>query len=396
MIIFSTQLEVILKRSNDKVMSKIRVLHCLEAVSSGGVEQRRLSLAKYLDPQVYEQRLICTKATRSLPSQFEDAGCVITEVGVFRSILDLPKYKKALRVINEFRPHIIHGAVFEGVAMSAVAGTLGRVPVIIGEETSNPINRSWRGNLVYKGITALTHHMVAVSPAVECYLTDKVGLARNKISVISNGVSEKKPPSAESTSDLRDLLGVTKEDFVIGTVGRLFDRSKRVSDIIKALPFILSQISTAKLLVVGTGPDELTLRILAEKIGLSDKVIFVGYQSDTRKFYELMDVFVLASAHEAFGLVLVEAMFSELPVVATRVGGIPKVVVDEETGFLCDPYFPNQIAENVIRLFKSPDLKKVFGLAGKERARKYFSENRYVNDVDVLYRKLLSANLNKS
>jgi len=367
-------------------MGRIRVLHSLESVSSGGVEQRRLSLARHLDPQIYEQQLICTKAIKSLPTQFEEAGCKITEVGAFRSILDLPRYKNALRVIREFRPHIIHGAVFEGVAMSAIAGTLGRVPVIIGEETSNPINRSWRGNFIYKGITALTHHMVAVSPAVEIYLTEKIGLARDKVSVIPNGVSEKKRPSVESTINLRIKLGLTEKDFVIGTVGRLFDRSKRVSDIIKAMPLIVQNTSNAKLLVVGTGPDEPQLR------GLTDKILFVGYQSDTRQFYELMDVFVLASAHEAFGLVLVEAMFSRLPVVATRVGGIPKVVVDGETAFLCDPFSPSQIADKVIPFFKSAALRKTFGDAGKERARKYFSENRYVTDVSQLYQKLLNVN----
>ncbi|WP_421710966.1 glycosyltransferase [Alcanivorax sp.] len=373
-------------------MGRIRVLHSLESVSSGGVEQRRLSLARHLDPQIYEQQLICTKAIKSLPTQFEEAGCKITEVGAFRSILDLPRYKSALRVIREFRPHIIHGAVFEGVAMSAIAGTLGRVPVIIGEETSNPINRSWRGNFIYKGITALTHHMVAVSPAVEIYLTEKIGLARDKVSVIPNGVSEKKRPSVESTINLRIKLGLTEKDFVIGTVGRLFDRSKRVSDIIKAMPLIVQNTSNAKLLVVGTGPDEPQLRELAKSLGLTDKILFVGYQSDTRQFYELMDVFVLASAHEAFGLVLVEAMFSRLPVVATRVGGIPKVVVDGETAFLCDPFSPSQIADKVIPFFKSAALRKTFGDAGKERARKYFSENRYVTDVSQLYQKLLNVN----
>lgn len=392
MIISTCLSGVILKRLSDKIMSKIRVLHCLEAVSSGGVEQRRLSLAKNLDPQIYEQRLICTKATRSLPPQFENAGCEITEVGAFRSILDFSKYIKALNVINDFRPHIIHGAVFEGVAMSAVAGTLGRVPVIIGEETSNPVNRSWRGNLLYKSIAALTHHMVAVSPAVEVYLTENIGLAKDRVSVIPNGVSEKKRPSYESTINLRNKLALTDQDLVIGTVGRLFDKSKRVSDIIKAMPLIVKGASNAKLLVVGTGPDEPLLRELAASLDLSEKILFVGYQPDTRQFYELMDVFVLASAHEAFGLVLVEAMFSRLPVVATRVGGIPKVVVDGETALLCDPFTPSQIADKVVRFLKNPALRKSFGDAGKERAAKYFSENRYVTDVGQLYQKLLNVN----
>jgi len=370
-------------------MGRIRVLHSLESVSSGGVEQRRLSLARHLDPQIYEQQLICTKAIKSLPTQFKDAGCKITEVGAFRSILDLPRYKHALRVIREFRPHIIHGAVFEGVAMSAIAGTLGCVPVIIGEETSNPINRSWRGNFIYKGITALTHHMVAVSPAVEIYLTEKIGLARNKVSVIPNGVSEKKRPSVESTINLRIKLGLTEKDFVIGTVGRLFDECKRISDIIKAMPIVVSEIENAKLLVVGAGPDESYLQNLAKSLGIADRILFVGYQAETRQFYEIMNVFVLASAHEAFGLVLVEAMFARLPVVATRVGGVPGVVDDGETAILCDPFSPNQLANHIVMFFRNPIMRENFGLAGQKKAVKEFSEKRYVGDIDCLYQSLL-------
>ena len=125
-------------------MEKIRVLHCLETVDSGGVEQRRLILARQLDGTHYEQALVCTDAEGALPARFAEAGCPLHTVGEFRGVLDREPYRRTLEVVRTFRPHIIHGAVFEGVSLATIIGRLAGVPVIVGEETSDPVNRRWR------------------------------------------------------------------------------------------------------------------------------------------------------------------------------------------------------------------------------------------------------------
>jgi len=371
-------------------MKKIRVLHCLETVGSGGVEQRRLSLVNRLDPERYEQHLICTKAVGGLPEKFQMAGCSITEVGVLNGIFDRRPYKEALKVAKDFRPDIIHGAVYEGVALAAVVGRLARVPIVVGEETSDPQTRSWKGSLLYRMITAATHHMVAVSPAVETYLRQGIKLPKSKVSMIANGVAEKPSAKREDILRVRDEIGVEPGDYVIGTVGRLFDEHKRVSDLIRALPNVIEHVPGVKLLIVGTGPDEDKLRDLALELDVKDRVFFAGYQADPQAYYEVMDVFALASASEAFGLVLVEAMFAGLPVVATRTGGIPKVVCEGETALLVDTYSPSALAGALVRIFEDPERALAMGTKGRLRARKYFSEKRYVSDVDTLYTRLLS------
>lgn len=371
-------------------MRKIRILHVLETVGSGGVEQRRLSLARKLDIKRYEQRLICTQAIGSLPEQFEKAGCAIHEVGVFNGISDRSPYRRAFSVIQDFRPDIAHGAVYEGVALAVVAGRLGGVPIIIGEETDDPKNRTWKGSVLYRAISAFAHHMVAVSPAVELYLRQGIRLPERKVTMIPNGVAEKPPVTEKVLSRLRAEFGIQPGDIVVGTVGRLFDSHKRVSDLIRAIPQVSERIPRVKLLVVGTGPDEDSLRELSAVLGVSDKIIFAGYQGDVRPFYQIMQLFALASSHEAFGIVLVEAMFAGIPVVATRVGGIPGIVDEGRTGFLVDAYRPEQLAESIVRLIVDPDLAQKFGFRGRVRARDLFSEDRYVADVDGLYRHLLS------
>lgn len=369
---------------------EVRVMHCLETVGSGGVEQRRLSLAKHLCPMTYRQQLVCTQAIGGLPARLEQAGCKIHEVGTFKGIFDRRPYRATLRHVREFQPHIIHGAVYEGVAQAAVTGRLGRVPVIIGEETSDPQNRTWKGSLFYRGLAGLCHHMIGVSPAVVDYLVNTIHLPERKVTLVNNGVAEKPPAQPEDVARVRASFDLPADACVIGTVGRLFDGPKRVSDLIRAMPRIVGERPDAVLLVVGTGPDETALRALARDLGVADRIRFAGYQSDPQPFYQAMDVFALASAHEAFGLVLVEAMFAALPVVATRVGGIPGIVEELHTGYLVERYQPDALARAILTLAHDETTRCGMGRNGRARARERFTVERYVRDVEDLYQRLLA------
>jgi glycosyltransferase involved in cell wall biosynthesis len=127
-------------------------------------------------------------------------------------------------------------------------------------------------------------------------------------------------------------------------------------------------------------------------LGISDKVIFTGYQSDVALYYRLMNIFVLVSAYEAFGLVLAEAMLSKLPVVATKVGGMKYIVDDTKTGFLVKPFDVNAIAEKLNVLCFDEELRTNFGNNGFTKAIANYTEKQYVNNLFTLYQKLLKKN----
>jgi glycosyltransferase involved in cell wall biosynthesis len=368
-------------------------MHCIEALWSGGVEQMKLVEAKGLDRNRYEQAIICTKATGALPQRFADAGCTVHEIGEFRRIDDAERYRNAFRFVKEFRPHIIHGAVFEGVAIAALVGRAAGVPVIIGEEITEPRNRRWRGHLLFRALASLTHHMVAVSPQVEDYLVGRLKLPQKKVTLINNGIYEPQPASQEQKLVVRDRHGIQPEDFIVGCCCRLSEIDKRVSDLIKAFAMVCSERPNAKLLLVGDGPDAEGLRELAISLGIAEKVLFPGYIGDTRPYFEIMDVFALASAFEGLPVALLEAMYAGIPVVATEVGGIPTAVVDQVTGFLVAPNAPAELASKIARLADDAGLRNAMGEAALARAKSDFSAERCVSQFDRLYQRLVRSRL---
>lgn len=375
---------------------KIRVAHCLETVGSGGVEQTRLTLASHLPADRYEQILICTKAIGALPDQIRAAGCPIVPVGVLRYPLDPRSHRRAYQALRQFRPHIVHGAVFEGISLATLAGRLARVPVVLTEETSDPDNqpRSWRGTALYRMLTALGDKAIAVSPATQRYLVQTLGLPADKVVTVLNGVTDPPPPSLADIAHVRaSMTGWSPNQLVLGCVGRLLDSHKRFSDAIRALPGIRAAGIDARLLIVGEGPDQDMLAALAEELGVTALVFFAGYQGDTRPYFGAMDILVHPPATEAFGLVLAEAMFARLPVVATRVGGIPDVVADGETALLVSPGQPEALAEAIIRLARDPAERATMGEAGLARARAKFGADRYAQTIDKLYTEVLAAKM---
>ena len=371
-------------------MGNIKILHCLETIGSEGVEQTRLSLARLLDKDKYEQKIVCTKSLGVLPDEMEKEGMEVFEVGLLNKIYNPQPYKRVNKILDSYQPDIIHGAVFEGNAMASVCGKLKNVPVVITEETSDPANRSWRGDQLIKWLYKLSDKTIGVSPDDCHYLTEKLGLKEKDIELVNNGVGEKLGWSEKRIKYLKSQFSISEDDFVIGTVARLNnDEHKRVSVFIKMMELLKSGNSSYKLLVVGDGEGKGMLNDLASRLSVEDRVILVGYQPDPTPFYQIMDVFALASQREAFGLVNVEAMFRNLPVVATNVGGIPSIVQDGETGFLVPPNDVKAFCNAIKKLCNDEELRVKMGKKGYERAKEHFTAEAYAQKVDQLYRSLL-------
>ncbi|UOE80916.1 glycosyltransferase [Vibrio splendidus] len=367
-----------------------RVLFVMETISSGGVEQIRLNLVKALR-NTHEFAFICSNSSGRVADELRGIGCKIYEVGSLDSPLNLACYLRALKAAKEFKPDIIHGGVMEGNLQAAFISLFSRNPHLILEETSDPITRPRKllTNKMLKIISLRAKKFIGVSRSSYDYLTHVVGVNKKVAIQIDNAVVESPRTSSIKISELRKEFGL-ENNFVIGTVCRLFDGHKKTSDLIKSFSEFSENKPEARLLIVGDGPDRTMLENLVADLRVSEKVIFSGYQGNTKPFYDVMDVFALTSATEAFGLVLVEAMFAKLPIVATSVGGIPYVVRDGVDGILVPVGDIDKIAEAFNAIYSDTNFKNQLCTNGYQQASEKFSFDRYLSDVTNIYKSITS------
>lgn len=365
----------------------IRVLHIMSTVTGGGVERRRLSLAKAFKGSNFQMKLVGTFKGGAIAEQIEENGVEIIEVGDFNGPFHWEKHRRIQKIIDEFQPHIVHGAVYEGVTMAAINGFIKKVPVVILEETSDPQNRSAKADFLLRIFSWTANRFIAIAPNVADYLRDRAKVSPRKVITINNGVEIPRAVSDQEIQDLKAEYAIRESDFVVGTVGRLFNDHKKITDILEAVKQL--DLPHLKLLIVGGGRDEQLLRDKTRELGIEEQVIFTGYQYDTAPFYRLMNLFCIASQREGFGLVAAEAMLHHLPVLATRVGGLQNVVVNEEIGFLVPPNTPEKLAEKILHFYHHPEAVTNMGEAGYQRAMQNYTEERYVKEVEALYVELL-------
>jgi L-malate glycosyltransferase len=165
---------------------------------------------------------------------------------------------------------------------------------------------------------------------------------------------------------------------------------KRVEDVVAVFARVRKQLRS-RLLMVGDGPDRPKAEWLARTHGVAGDVIFVGKQNDMSQFLAVSDVLLLPSELESFGLVALEAMACEVPVIASRVGGIPEVVRDGVDGFLYDVGDTKAMADSCLLILQNLNVREEIGKAGRERATREFCASKIVLQYEDLYRRTIES-----
>jgi glycosyltransferase involved in cell wall biosynthesis len=176
--------------------------------------------------------------------------------------------------------------------------------------------------------------------------------------------------------------------FTVGYAGRLVPL-KGVDVLVRAFAILAGELPVARLEIAGAGQELGALRLLASDLGLSERVAFLGWSTDLATVMHGWDVAVQPSHEEAFGIAALEAMACGLPVVASAVGGLTELVVDEQTGFLVPPGDVAALAAGLGRIAANPDFRRALGRAGHGRAAAHFSAETFVEDMRQHYEALL-------
>lgn len=373
------------KMANKKNILEINVTSAL-----GGGPEHMYSLVKGLDKKKYRIIAACPDDGPYF-QRLRDLG--IEAINLPIRSLHLEVLLKLVRIVRKFKIGLIHSHGKGAGIYSRPVGAITRTPVIhtfhgIHYGAYNPLLKKFYF-LIERFLASLTYKAINLSESEQ-----KEGLRlgiidRGKSRVIYSGIDLNKFDNVKiNLARERKKLGLQGRNIVVGNVAR-FNFQKGHQYLIKAIPYVLKKHPRTKFLLVGDGELRGKMESLVEELGIKDNVIFTGFRENVPKILKIMDIFILPSLWEGLPIVLLEAMASKKPIVATDVIGNKEVVVDGETGFLVPSKDPKKLAERIIALIENKPLRKKFGENGRRRVEEIYSLNRMVKETEEVYHEAL-------
>jgi glycosyltransferase involved in cell wall biosynthesis len=334
------------------------VLLVVDSLDAGSAERSVVDLAVALRRRGWPVHVACS-AGGVRAGSLADAGVpvsVLLDELVERRVSG--RYERALaRLVAGLRPAVVHAHLFASAAAAVHAVRDLPVPLVVTEHSEEP----WRdrraravSGLVYRN----ADHVVAVSSAVRDLLVSDYGVAPDRVEVLLPTTTAEPVPSAARPAEGSP---------VVGLVGRLV-QEKGVDVFLRAAALVSAVVPQAEFLVVGDGPLRPDLEHRAAVLGLSGSVTFTGYRSDVSRLLAGLDVLAVPSRSDGSPLVVCEAMAAGVPVVASRVGGLPDLVEDGGSGLLVRPGEAEDLARALVSLLLDPEAARRLGARGRDLA----------------------------
>ena len=352
---------------------RMRVVYLVPDLGVGGAERHVTTLMPALDPERYEPSVICIGKEGALFGALRLSGVPAvalhrTKRQAFAAIRDL------VRELRRLAPDVVIMRGYSAEGLGRIAARIAKVPTSI-VWVHNYGDTEPRGALRTRAdrvLDRLTDGYFGVARAQLDYMVDELGYPAEKISIVYNGVD---PALFDPTDDRSVItqLGVADGDRVVGILAAMRPEKDHAL-LLEAAPLVLSDLPTAKFLMVGDGPLRTDLERQARELGVADRVVFTGVRSDIPELLRGLDVFVLSSySVECFPMALLEAMAAGRPAVCTAIGGVPEMIIDGGTGFLVPPRDAQELAEPILTLLRDPPLRRRMGEAARRRVEVEFS-----------------------
>ncbi len=345
-------------------------MHVVLSLNPGGTERLVIEIAKALAPRI-EPVVCCLDEPGAWAGELTAIGVPV--IALHRAPGFQPRLGYAIaEVADAHGVDVLHCHHYSPFIYGQLAALVGRRRRVIFTEHGqlSGQKRSFKRSLLNPIVGRLPTAIYAVSGELRRGMIDE-GLPSRRVQVLHNGIDPGARPTSIARARARHALGIGDNVMLVGTAGRL-DPVKDLSTLIAATTRLRQSVPAAKLAVIGDGPERGALEALASRVA-PGAVLFTGYRSDVRLLLPAFDIFVNSSTHEGVSLTVLEAMAAALPVVATRVGGTPEVVADNETGVLVPSGNPERLAAAMKTLALAPERRRQMGEAGRFRMKKHFS-----------------------
>lgn len=361
----------------------IKVLHVISGLGLGGA-------------QVCVRQLV-ENSPEDIESFIFPLRCKDSDMQIKGTVLkhDLKNYSLnkffAIRSICvDKRIDVIHAHLEKPILGALLMSFAGKVKIVVHEH--GPIFGRGFKFFLYRLVLKLFHRRVdkfiAVSKATANKLIDETGTDAPQVEVVYNSVDREVFNADKSKrKQVRDGFGIKENDILIGYAGRL-SREKGVDILIEAMQQLVKSCPNCMLLIAGEGAQRQELEESIRRIGMNGKVIFAGPVEDIEQVMGALDIGVVPSRREAFGLTALEMMSMRVPVICSSAGGLAELVCHERTGLVCSENDPDAICKSIKRLIEDSELRNKLADAAYIESEKY-SVAEYVKKVEHIYRSLI-------
>src|SRR6266571_4071602 len=385
--------------------SRIKILRLIARLNIGGPAIHVVNLTADLDPARFEQLLVVGTESPQEGSMLDYAlsrgvqPFIVPEIVTQFSLTprDVKALVKLYRLMRRQQPHIVHTHTAKAGFLGRLAARLAGVPLVVHTYHGHVLHGYYRPlktqllRRMEQTLAWLTDGVVTVSEQVKRELVTYGIAPPEKITVIPLGFDLEPFLGAQTQrGQFRREFGLNNGARLVGIVGRLFPiKNHRL--FLDAAARVAPREPAARFVIVGDGVLRSEIEQQARALGIADRVLFTGWRRDLPRIYADLDVLIVSSDNEGTPVSAIEAMAASCPVVATRVGGLPDLITDGETGCLVSPRDPDGLATAVLGLLQDPQVASRMGQAARAVVRERFTIQRLIADMDTFYHHLLAS-----
>lgn len=366
-----------------------KILYVSTSTTVGGAEKTLYTLATLVNPQFYPLAGVVTLKPKGFyAKRLEEAGVPVFSLDLKKPKAGVQELQKLAVIIQKTRPTIVHALMYQAMQLCRAARRLGYAEFkLVSSPRVHYRTRTGLSLWVDRLLKKSDDILISECEASRKYLVERLGYPPEKVVRVYNGVDIAGwPPSKAERRKRRAELGIKDDQFLIGAVGRL--------DAQKGHVYLLEAVAKLKLMqpvkcaIVGEGPLRRHLEETIKRLGLKEDVRLVGEQDDVPSWLSAFDVFVQPSLWEGLPNAMMEAMALGLPVVATRVDGVPEAVAHEISGLLCAPKDSQALVTPIQDLIADPGLRARLGEGARQVISQNFTLIDMIHNYESAYAKL--------
>jgi len=379
--------------------SKLRILHIIGGGEFGGAEQHIINLLTSFPKEDVEAAVVCFYDS-VFAQKLREANIPVVALDQYGRF-DLRLYYGLQKVLDSYQPDIIHSHGVKANFLTRLA-SIGKHKLLLTTVHSH-LRYDYQSMLTFfivslmeRSTRSVNTHFIAVSGAL-LKLLHAQGIKEEATSLIYNGLPlapfQKHEDRALDRTKLLQEWSLPEDAFLFGTVAR-FVPVKGLPFLIKGFAQVASQdpqdVHRYRLVLVGDGPERAALEELVTSLEVRDRVRFTGFRQDIPVCLHAFDTFVHSSFYEGMGYTLIEAMASQVPVIATRVGGVGEIVFPDKTGLLVEPGSAEALSAAMLQMARDARLRDRVVREAERMVEEVFTIEKMAEKTLQLYQKLVN------